>query len=174
MIKTILVPTDGSAHAKKAVEFACTIAEKFQAKLVLLHVLLHGATVAELRNMVNVKRLPAQARETMERFGQIQRGAASTHGISVSVPLPDEVFEAVGNVVLDGAEAAATKRGVKVAKRLLMRGRPAESIIACADDSKANIIIMGSRGLSDLSALMVGSVSHKVSHLARCTCVTVK
>lgn len=174
MIKTILVPTDGSAHARKAVDFACAIAEKFEAKLVLLHVLLHGATVAELRNMVNVKRLPQPARETMERFGEIQRGAASTHGIAVSVPLPDEVFEAVGTVVLDGAEAIAKKRGVKVAKRVLMRGRPAESIIACANDNKASMIVMGSRGLSDLTSLLVGSVSHKVSHLAPCTCVTVK
>ena len=174
MIKTILVPTDGSAHAKKAVDFACAIAAKFQARLVLVHVLLHGATAAELRNLVNVKRMPKEVRETMERFGEIQAGAASTHGISVSVPLPEEVFEAVGNVVLDSAEAIAKKQGVKVAKRVLLRGRPAESIIACANDNKASMIIMGSRGLSDLTALLVGSVSHKVSHLAPCTCVTVK
>lgn len=174
MIKTILVPTDGSAHAKKAVDFACAVAAKFQAKLILLHVLLHGATAVELRNLVNVRRMPKQAQETLERFGQIQAGAASTHGVSVAVPLPDEVFEAVGNVILDGAEAVAQKQGAKVAKRVLMRGRPAESIIACAEDSKADTIIMGSRGLSDLGGLMVGSVSHKVSHLARCTCVTVK
>ncbi len=39
MIKTILVPTDGSEHAKKAVLLAADIAEKFDARMVVLHVL---------------------------------------------------------------------------------------------------------------------------------------
>ena len=39
MIKTILVPTDGSEHAKKAVLLAADIAEKFDARMVILHVL---------------------------------------------------------------------------------------------------------------------------------------
>jgi len=33
---------------------------------------------------------------------------------------------------------------------------------------------MGTRGLSDLKGLFVGSVSHKVSHLADCSCITVR
>ncbi len=42
MIKTILVPTDGSEHAKKAVLLASDIAEKFDARMVVLHVLSSG------------------------------------------------------------------------------------------------------------------------------------
>ena len=46
MIKTILVPTDGSGHAKKAVDLAAEIAEKYGARLVILHVLLRHTGLA--------------------------------------------------------------------------------------------------------------------------------
>lgn len=35
-------------------------------------------------------------------------------------------------------------------------------------------VVMGSRGLSELQGLFLGSVSHKVANHAPCTCITVK
>ena len=35
-------------------------------------------------------------------------------------------------------------------------------------------VVVGSRGLSEIRGLLLGSVSHKVCQLAPCTCVTVK
>ena len=43
MIKTILVASDGSDHAKKAVSLASDLAAKYRARLVLVHVLLTNA-----------------------------------------------------------------------------------------------------------------------------------
>ncbi len=40
--------------------------------------------------------------------------------------------------------------------------------------SKADVIVMGSRGLGHIKGMLMGSVSHKVNHLAECTCITVK
>jgi nucleotide-binding universal stress UspA family protein len=40
--KTILAATDGSEHARKAVELASDLAKKYEAKLILIHVLLSG------------------------------------------------------------------------------------------------------------------------------------
>ena len=40
MIKKILVPVDGSKHSVKAVELASDIASKYDAEVILLHVLL--------------------------------------------------------------------------------------------------------------------------------------
>ena len=49
-----------------------------------------------------------------------------------------------------------------------------DRILAAAEHENADMIVMGSRGMGDLKGLFVGSVSNKVSHLAPCTCVTVK
>ena len=43
MIKTILVATDGSDHAKKALSLASDLGAKYGARLVLVHVLLTNA-----------------------------------------------------------------------------------------------------------------------------------
>ena len=43
MFKTIVVATNGSDHARKAVGIASDMAEKYNAKLVLCHVLMHGS-----------------------------------------------------------------------------------------------------------------------------------
>ncbi|MBT6912793.1 MAG: universal stress protein, partial [Rhodospirillaceae bacterium] len=51
---------------------------------------------------------------------------------------------------------------------------PAEAILDLAARHKASMIVMGSRGLSDVKGLLLGSTSHKVNAQAGCTCVSVK
>jgi nucleotide-binding universal stress UspA family protein len=47
-------------------------------------------------------------------------------------------------------------------------GRVAQSIVAAAEDHGSQVIVMGSRGLSDIGGFLLGSVTHKVVHLAPC------
>jgi nucleotide-binding universal stress UspA family protein len=44
----------------------------------------------------------------------------------------------------------------------------AQSIVAAAEDHGSQVIVMGSRGLSDIGGFLLGSVTHKVVHLAPC------
>jgi len=44
-------------------------------------------------------------------------------------------------------------------------GRVASEILDEAADSKASVVVVGARGLTDLAGLMLGSTTHKILHL---------
>ena len=164
MMKTILVPTDGSDHADKAVSLAADIAEKYQARLVLLHVLLRKEMPETLRHMAEV-----EYKIESERVVTIPQS-----GIYDKEVVPRALLEVVGRHILDNAATAVKEKGVRDVETLVDDGDPAGCILDCAKRQNADAIVMGSRGLGDLKGLLVGSVSQKVSHLAACTCITVR
>ena len=47
-------------------------------------------------------------------------------------------------------------------------GNTAKRVARAAEEYDANVIVMGSRGLSDMGGLFLGSVAHKVLHAAPC------
>ncbi len=140
LIQKILVATDGSDHARKAIEIASDIALKYGANLVLLHVV----------DVVTQRRMAAYM-EDMENY-----------------------LSKVGEKILREAEEDARKKGVRSMESRLIEGDPASKIVEFARKSKVDVIIMGRRGTGLLETLVLGSVSHRVCHLAKCTCMTVK
>ncbi len=172
MIKTILVPVDGSPHSVKAVELASDLASKYDAKIVLLHVLLRGhipdglkrALEIEVHKRVgNADNLVNMPQEIMARVGSKK-----------SPQLTIDELNFVGKYVLTNVAAICKDKGVTKVENKVEEGDPARVILQIAKDKSADMIVMGSRGLSDLKGLLIGSVSHKVSHHADCTCVTVR
>lgn len=145
MIKNILAPVDGSEHSKKALELACDLADKYDARMHLLHVI-----------------LSPEAKHTLV-----------LGGASVTVDASKEEIEQAGHKVIEAATKIAAEHGRKDVESDVVGGPTAQRILEYAKDNDIDMIVMGSRGLSDISGLLVGSVSHKVSHLAKCTCVTV-
>lgn len=84
---------------------------------------------------------------------------------------PNQAESFVDDVVAD-----LRARGVRASgeARSTTSGRAAPSIIAAAKDFHADLIVMGSRGLSDFEALLIGSVAHKVIQHADCAVLVTK
>ena len=178
MFKSIVVATDSSDHADKAVAVAGDLAAKYDAGITLVHVLLRrDSEASDLRPLIDVQKLPDNLREEFEQFENIQqqrKQSTSGVGISVAIPVPEDVLVAVGNAIIDKARNIAREHGANKIDSIMGEGDPADIIIHCAKNQSADLIVMGTRGLGGLEGMFVGSVSHKVSHLADCTCITVR
>lgn len=144
MYKSILVPIDGSIQSRKALEVAANLIDREQG---LLHVL-------------NVQDHPL---------------AGDTLGHATGAPAPnaDEIAQSSGQSVIDSVRKGLPLESGRV--RFVVRsGRPAEVIVAEAKRLGTDAIVIGSRGASDIGSLVMGSVSHRVLHVARGTVIVVR
>ncbi len=148
MIKKILVPVDGSEHARKAVEFASDLGVQNGASVHILHI-------------VSEHKIPDELTEF-------------TRSEHIEEPPTTAYLKLVGNRILEAAKAQAQKKGVKEIETAVLEGDPSEAIIEFAKSGDFDMIVLGSRGLGSMKGMFLGSVSSKVCHAADRTCVTVK
>jgi nucleotide-binding universal stress UspA family protein len=83
----------------------------------------------------------------------------------VGPTLPHEFDEQDRKLLQEAAEPAA-ERGVDV-ETTLLKGRPADEIVAFADTIDADLIVVGSRGHGAITSALIGSVSRGVLHESR-------
>jgi len=92
-------------------------------------------------------------------------------------PIPSDVIAQVYNKAQNDVEQAkkkAQEAGVKDVTSQVLEGDPATSIIEYASKNGADLIVMGSRGLSTFKRLVLGSVSSKVVQESRVPVLVVK
>ena len=142
MIKRILVPTDGSDHARKAIGYACDLALKYGAAICLVHV--------------------------------VPPPPALFHEAAFGMPDLQKLQEEDGKKIIEEADQEVKQHGVKDVQSAMVRGNPASQIIEFAKTEGVDLIVMGNRGLTGVKEFVLGSVSHRVSHLADCTVTIVK
>ncbi|MEG3070672.1 MAG: universal stress protein [Candidatus Syntrophopropionicum ammoniitolerans] len=85
----------------------------------------------------------------------------------------DMAVEEKGQKIMDRTLREFSKKSLDV-ERYIERGDPATVILDYAERGNYDHIIMGSRGCSELRGAAIGSVSHKVIHLANCRVTLVK
>lgn len=175
MIKKIILPTDGSDHANKAVDLAADLAAKYDAEIIVLHVLLRHQSVFDLLTLARALKADPKIVEKLEELEDASmQAAAVAYGGVVSIPAPDDVVDSIGELICENTKTRIAARGDIRLRAYAVDGSPAERILNAEEHENADMIVMGSRGLGKLADLFMGSVSHKVSHLSKCTCVTVK
>jgi nucleotide-binding universal stress UspA family protein len=84
---------------------------------------------------------------------------------------PEEAQELVDGVVEELKKTGVTADG---AVRTSTGGSPASAILEQAREVGAGMVVLGSRGLSDLGGLLLGSVAHKVIQLSACPVLVVR
>jgi nucleotide-binding universal stress UspA family protein len=145
MFGRIVVGTDGSETAKEAVRQASDLAKKLGARL----------------DVVSAYEPVSEARLRQER-----QEAPSDIAHTVS---PTEDVEATL------AEAARTgqQNGVDVAT-IARQGDPADALLDVAEEHKADLIVVGNKGMTGAKRFLLGSVPNKVSHHAPCSVLIVR
>jgi nucleotide-binding universal stress UspA family protein len=78
-----------------------------------------------------------------------------------------------GRQVLERMRKVVTHRGLTV-HPLLVEGRPAEEIIRAAERTHADLVLLGSRGMTGLKGAFLSSVSRKVARHAPCSVLVVR
>jgi nucleotide-binding universal stress UspA family protein len=78
-------------------------------------------------------------------------------------PTADEI-ETAGQRVLEQVLSAAEDRDEAKLQLRVFDGRPADIIRRVADEPQVGLVVVGSRGHNSISDVLLGSVSHELSH----------
>ena len=171
MFQTILVGTDGSGHAGRAVEVAAAIAAQFEARLVVLSVVQSGPVPEEIAGQAHrrdtvpphplLANIPSWFDDALDAT---RKGTGEAHVL----------IEALARGAVEHALIVAEQAGISAPVTVLEHGDPAEIILALAEREDADLIVLGRRGLGRVAELLLGSVSHKVAQQSDRCCLTVR
>lgn len=142
----ILVPTDFSDSSHAALEYGCTLARTFGARLSVLHVEPGG--------------------QQWTREAMLARRLADASCI-----LDLDSDEADPNARLEYLLLPIVGR-VPLVCGFIRRGRAAEQILAFAEQDHSELIVMGSHGQTG-APVPLGSVAERVLHRATCPVLTI-
>lgn len=143
-LKCLVVGTDFSVCAARALAWAVSLAKLSGARVHLVHVLLE----------------PVQALDV----------AAALPYPDVEVR---REWEEAARVKLAREVKAAEKRGVATTAEIRW-GRPSDTIVDTATRQKASMIVLGTHGRSALEKLLLGSTAERVLRIATLPVLTVR
>jgi nucleotide-binding universal stress UspA family protein len=91
---------------------------------------------------------------------------------------PPDIAHEIGpredvNLVLDAAAAKARAAGIEVTTHPV-RDDPADAILNVAEEVKADLIVVGNKGMTGARRYLLGSVPNNVSHHAPCSVIIVR
>jgi nucleotide-binding universal stress UspA family protein len=145
VFKRIVVGTDGSETAAEAVRQAIELAK------------MTGATLS----LVSAYQ-PASGRRV-----QAEQAEAPAD-VQYEIGPREDV-----NLVLDAAAADAKGQGVEVQTHPV-EADPADAILNVAEETKADLIVVGNKGMTGARRYLLGSIPNNVSHHAPCSVMIVR
>jgi nucleotide-binding universal stress UspA family protein len=145
MFSSIVVGTDGSETAGKAVRAALDLARTVGASL----------DIVSAYEPVPAQRLRSEARQAPE---DLQWTITPREDVEATL-----------------AEAAEAVEGSGVEVQTFAReGDPADAILDVAEERGADLIVVGNKGMTGAKRFLLGSVPNKVSHHAPCSVLIIR
>lgn len=145
MFTRIVVGTDGSDTAAEAVRQAIDLAKLSSAELSIV-----SAYEPVSKRQVEGEKLDAPA------------------DVQYEIGPREDV-----NIVLEAAAAAARKEGVQVQTHPV-EANPTDAILNVAEETKADLIVVGNKGMTGARRFLLSSVPNNVSHHAPCSVIIVR
>jgi len=146
MISNILVAMDGSESSVRAYEYASFLAKKCDATLLI----------------VNINDTFERVSRNIKEFREIAKQIEEEGGTAVTIQ------------VLEDYQSRAKDSGIKDVKIIRREGNAAAEILLIADEEKVDAIVIGSTGMNTVKEFLLGGVSHKVIHHAKCLVTLVR
>jgi nucleotide-binding universal stress UspA family protein len=177
MLHKIVLAHDGSSHADKALDLAITLAKATGSELEIVNVLSsHSLTQDELT--LAETEYGTAIHQGLGDLKLVPLGGAQWVGTTALLQTRPElgptVHRVLGEQIVRQAADTATTKGVARVTTAVETGDPASAIVQRAQEAKADLVMLGSRGLGSIKGLLLGSVSAKVISMAECSVVTVK
>ena len=146
-IKKILVPIDGSKYSRKALVHAIWLGKKFNSKLYLV-------TAVDTTDFP-----PGMLLSLLSKDNRLEKSIGEFIVAAKSVARKELLADV----------AICKAKGVTDAYYEVVAGNPVESILKMERGIHPDLIVLGSKGLHGVSKInALGSVSRKVSELAKC------
>ena len=158
-LERILIVTDGSVHSQRAMRYMGQFPIPELSEVHALHVLPPAPSPALI-----ARSWPAGS-ETM--------APVPTYETEEMLARQAEDEERQGKAILGESVETLLDYGIE-ARSVLLRGDAATEIIEYAKQNEIGLIVAGSRGLSQMRKLLLGSLSRKLVHYAGCSVLIVK
>ena len=158
-LNRILLITDGSVFSQRAMEYLATFPLPEKVELSVMHVLQPLISPAMIARSWPVSSEAVSAVPSYETERMLSKQA--------------ELEEQEGKALLEHTVSHLQAEGLQ-ATSVLLRGDAATEIIEYVKTHRIDLIVAGSRGLSQMKRLLLGSLSRKLVHYAGCSVLIVK
>ena len=176
-VNKILVPIDYSDHSTLALQWGISLAQKYGAHVLLLHVIPkaveevstqgHGASLHDYPPVD-----AGIARPYFSYEDELRQVLAARSRLSPTEVVLIDYVEKTETELADLARTHLTELGSTTVKVTV--GKPVEEIVQVARDEAVDLIVMGTHGRTGLRHVLLGSVAETVVRTAPCPVFTVK
>lgn len=138
MFKKILFPTDDSPSSKNALNYVAELALKHESEVIVLH------------TYYMIKRFNAKPTSYYSYLNKAEENMINQ-----------------GNEILESTKKFLEEKNIKV-QTVLEKGNIGSVIVSKIETYNCDVVVMGSRGLGNLTSMLISSASNYVIHHTKC------